>query len=313
LGYADAGQNHDRWFGALFGRAEPDLIEHYFYILLEILHTAKQDGEDYNRSVKILPGVSVLEPVELMCIAKDDELPEWVKQDVEPCVEEEETPDPCSFIGPLKYLSLEKYESLLESHISEDLLKHIPEIKKYLLSEKCKAVFVPEVWQGIKGIDNLKLQTKDSLPSSINPPARPVNKRVFEPAQKEFERMLTYFYTKNESPWASPLVIAPKTTKPFIRICGDYVTVNNYIVRSHYTIPNVLHELQKCSEFRLFVIHDNLLVCAHDYDDAHDYRKLQLMIDRAYKRNVVLKMTKSWLGVKKVRFFGYDVTHGKFE
>jgi hypothetical protein len=65
--------------------------------------------------------------------------------------------------------------------------------------------------------------------------------------------MLTYFYTKSESPWASPLVIAPKVTKPFIRICGDYVTVNNYIVRPHYTIPSVLHELQKCSEFRVFV------------------------------------------------------------
>jgi hypothetical protein len=60
----------------------------------------------------------------------------------------------------------------------------------------------------------------------------------------------------------------------------------------------------------MIVIHDNLLVCAHDYDDA--YRKLQLVIDRAYERNVVLKMAKSWLGVKKVRFFGYDVTHGEF-
>jgi hypothetical protein len=103
---------------------------------------------------------------------------------VEPCVEEEETPDPCSFTGPLNYLSmsrdeaLEEYEGLLESHISEDFLKHIPEIREYLLSEKCKAVFVPEVWQGIKGIDDLRLQTKDSLPSSIKPPARPVNKRV---------------------------------------------------------------------------------------------------------------------------------------
>jgi hypothetical protein len=39
----------------------PDLIEHYFYILLEILHTAKQDGEDYNRNIKILPRMNVLD------------------------------------------------------------------------------------------------------------------------------------------------------------------------------------------------------------------------------------------------------------
>jgi hypothetical protein len=43
--------------------------------------------------------------------------------------------------------ALEEYGELLESHISEDLLKHTPEIKEYLLSDKCKAVFVPEVWQ----------------------------------------------------------------------------------------------------------------------------------------------------------------------
>jgi hypothetical protein len=134
--------------------------------MLEILHPAEQDGEDYNRNIKILPWMNVLEPVEPICIAKDDELPEWVKQDVEPCVEEEETPDPCSFTGPLNYLSmsrdeaLEEYECLLESHISEDFLKHIPEIKEYLLSEKCKAVFVPEVWQGIKGIDDLGFVAK---------------------------------------------------------------------------------------------------------------------------------------------------------
>jgi hypothetical protein len=96
-----------------------------------------------------------------------------------------------------------------------------------LFSEKFKAVFVPELWQDIKGIGDLKLQTIDSLSTSIKPPAGPVNKRVFEPVKKEFERMLTYFYTKSESPWASPLVIAPKATKPFIRICGDYVKVNN--------------------------------------------------------------------------------------
>jgi hypothetical protein len=61
----------------------------------------------------------------------------------------------------------------------------------------------------------------------------------------------------------------------------------------------------------MIVIHDNLLVCAHDYDDA--YRKLQLVIDRAYERNLVLKIAMSWLGMKKVRFLGYDVSHGKFE
>jgi hypothetical protein len=37
--------------------------------------------------------VNVLEAVESIRVAEDDEPPEWVKQDVEPCVEDEETPD----------------------------------------------------------------------------------------------------------------------------------------------------------------------------------------------------------------------------
>jgi hypothetical protein len=56
------------------------------------------------------------------------------------------------------------------------------------------------------------------------------------------------------------------------------------------------------------IIFDNLLVLAHDYQDAEE--KLQKVIKKAAEANLVLKMKKSWLGVKQVKFFGYECTKG---
>ena len=53
------------------------------------------------------------------------------------------------------------------------------------------------------------------------------------------------------------------------------------------------------------VIFDNVLLLAHDQDDA--CKKLRMFLERCRKHNVFLKMSKS------VKFFGYKVTYGKRE
>ena len=50
-------------------------------------------------------------------------------------------------------------------------------------------------------------------------------------------------------------------------------------------------------------IFDNFLLLADDYQDA--YKKLEMVIDRCIQRNVYLKFSKTWLGFKEVKFFGY--------
>jgi hypothetical protein len=97
-------------------------------------------------------------------------------------------------------------------------------VNTYLLSQECKDVFVPMNWEGIRGIPDLELETKPTLTSSIKAPFRPVNEKINEAAKAKFERMKTYFYEPSFSKWTSSLVLAPKATKPFIRICGNYVT-----------------------------------------------------------------------------------------
>ena len=50
-------------------------------------------------------------------------------------------------------------------------------------------------------------------------------------------------------------------------------------------------------------IFDNVLLLAHDYHDA--YEKFVKFIERCLHRNVYLKFSKTWLGFKEVKFFGY--------
>jgi hypothetical protein len=65
-----------------------------------------------------------------------------------------------------------------------------------------------------------------------------------------------------------------------------------------------------CSEF-MIVIFDNLLLLAHDLDDA--YTKLEGILDRCIKRNVVLKFPKTSLGFPTVQFFGYQFSHNDYK
>lgn len=58
-------------------------------------------------------------------------------------------------------------------------------------------------------------------------------------------------------------------------------------------------------------IFDNLLVLAHDYEDA--YRKVEIILDRCIERNVFLKFSKSWLGFDHAKFFGYICKLGYYE
>ena len=313
-------------------------------------------------------------------------LPPWTKPP-EVCPEEDETPDPLAFgEDVLHYLEMsvdearKEYLELLGSHVSEEMQKECPEIMELLSSELALDVFVPSEWQGLK-VPPLVFSVKPGLPERMMTRARPIRPELFETAKKEFDRLSTYFYevdpTKCTSPIASPLVIAPKATAPFLRYCGDYRRINDFIEIPQQPIPIVQHELVKASKFKVFVdldatnsfhqfplseaashllsvqtpwglvrpkflpegvgpasgilqstvrqifcgyedfddwiipIFDNFLICAHDHQDA--LVKLEKVLMRAREFNLILKMKKSWIGMDKVSFFGYDIKHGSWE
>ena len=49
------------------------------------------------------------------------------------------------------------------------------------------------------------------------------------------------------------MVVAPKTTAPFICLCIDLTRVNNYLKYGHYPIPNVRHMIEESQEFNCFI------------------------------------------------------------
>ena len=302
----------------------------------------------------------------------------WAEEPIV-CPEEAATPDPLAFGEDiLRFMELsveesrQEYLDLLPKHVSEGMAKACPKVFDLLKSNMAQEIFAPSTWPGMKVLPAV-MDILSPLPNRLTPAARPVRPALFAAAKQEFERLRQYFYVDSRSSIASPLVIAPKATAPFIRFCGDYREINKYISIPQQPIPIVQHELVKAAKYKVYVdldmansfhqiplseefsnilsvrtpwglvrpkflpegvgpasgllqhlvreifepfeewtivIFDNFLVLADDYDDA--YNKLQLVLQRCQEYGVILKLKKSFIGVDKVTFFGYEVRHGQW-
>ena len=134
------------------------------------------------------------------------------------------------------------YLDILDSHVHLEFAKKTKIIE--LLRTKGAKVFVPQNWEGIK-VKPLHIVFIEGIPAIMKPKARPINPKLFEHSKKEFDRLLSYMYVRCDGPVASPLIIAPKATAPFIRFCGDYQAVNKFI--PHWHIP-ISHPQRTTSE-----------------------------------------------------------------
>jgi hypothetical protein len=83
------------------------------------------------------------------------------------------------------------------------------------------------------------------------------------------------------------MVIAPKATNPFIRICGDYRVMNEWMEGCHHPIPNVQLMLHKLKTARYFI----------DLDLTNAFHQIRLHPDSAAK----LSLATAW-GQFKPRF-----------
>ena len=170
--------------------------------------------------------------------------------------EEADTPMPCAFPEFLHFTSVTteeavaKYNSLLTEHVAQEFAATTNVIQ--LLKSKGARVFLPQNWDGINGIEPLELTFREAIPK-MKPKARPVNPKLFDNAKAEFDRLQKYMYRPSNSDVASPIVLAAKATKPWIRFCGDYTKVNRYIVNGHYPIPKVIHEIERLIQFKFYL------------------------------------------------------------
>jgi hypothetical protein len=240
----------------------PDIVRTYLRVFQHMLEDAAemaQEGlflghlEDLATEIHLLRSMSLDELKE----SYPDVQSSWSRPMDEIAPEELETEEPCSFTGPLYYLSKpydeirEEYFGMFDKHIAPEWRFH-PRLLELLNSEKARLVFTPEDWHGINGIE-LDFDFDENMPKVHRERARPINPKLRAPLEAEFKRMSTYMYVVSDSPIACPLVVAPKATFPFIRICGDYVWVNKWIKVGQYYIPLVMKEMEKAAGAKYYL------------------------------------------------------------
>ena len=112
--------------------------------------------------------------------------------------------------------------------------------------------FVPSNWEGIN-TEDVHIDFDPSMPKSRKIPCRPIPHKRVEPVTKEIKRLCSYHLLPSNSSIVSALVVADKATDPFVRLCGDYRWVNNYVLLQHGWIPVVQDALAKLKGFNYYI------------------------------------------------------------
>ena len=162
---------------------------------------------------------------------------------------------PDSFPGLIDVLdstAQEKFRELKElqtTRVNSDLPKRCELIA---VLDKFAGVFYQSNFDGLKHIQPIDLETKADMPLQHKPEFRYVSVKDEEAFNKEINRMKTSMYTVSQSPIVHPIVVAPKATSPFIRICGDYRWINQYIVKPHWPIPIVKDAMRVLQKGKIY-------------------------------------------------------------
>jgi hypothetical protein len=262
----------------------PDIIHKFGKLFIsmisDVLQQPTQPSNNMGENVHISLNQLSLEP-SLFATQSTNAYPWQTPVIVAP--EDENTPLPCSATAWLNHIDTQydkkvsDYHSQIEEHVSKEF-RDSTDIVKLLQSPEVIAVFCPKEWTGINGVEPVHIEFNSALPERVKPPHRHINPKLLEHAKLEFNRLSGYFYRPSTSPVASPIVIAPKATAPYIRFCGDYVFINKYITVGHFPMPRVQHELEKIKQFSVFA----------DLDWTNAYHQLRLDAETSRKLSVVV-------------------------
>lgn len=188
------------------------------------------------------------------------------------CPEDESTPLPVLFPDDIIYFmettveqSRQEHCDMLNDHISKEFIQACPEVIDFLQSDVALDVFAPREWKGIK-VDPIELEFHPDIHKLKPKRPRPIRMNMLDNVKKELDRLGKYMLADSKSAVVSPMTVAPKTTEPFLRICGDYKDANTYVVINYYHIPKPEEEIKKASAFRIYI----------DLDLANSFHQLRL-------------------------------------
>jgi len=222
----------------------PAILKHFTPLLVSMIYGAQLHDEESVNGLNSL---------------NDDLVEPWSDPNAVDAPEDSDTPIPCSFPTVLYYMELshdeavKEYLDLIPTQVSSDFLHGTQKPLMKLLTSLGVRVFVPTNWNGLTQIDPIKIETLPDMPTQHRPKARPISPKLWEHAASELRRLQGYMYRASSSPVASPIVVAPKATAPFIRMCGDYTWLNPYLLSLNFPIPHVQQELNKICKFEVFL------------------------------------------------------------
>ena len=229
----------------------PDVLKNFLPLFAQMLNDAQNSVAQVtteSEDTVINENPELLKPFEKIL---------WSNGETIEAPEDAETPMPSHFDPVLQFMeipydeAMKEYHDILDKHIGEKL-KDSVEFRKLLTSKLALGRFVPVKWEGIT-CPPLHLKVRDNFPLSHKIQSRPINPRMYQHTKKEFDRLMQYMYKPSTSQWASPLVVAPKATEPFIRFCGDYRWFNAFCELPQAYIPRVQYEIEKAMGFQIFV------------------------------------------------------------
>ena len=141
-------------------------------------------------------------------------------------------------------------DELMETLVNPDLrlrCEVITLIKEYY------DVFIQSNFDGISGVGEIHIDTTPDMPKVIMPHTQRVPKALNDAFIKEVNRLTHTLWTPCESTTVANIVIAAKATEPWIRLCGNYIRVNGYILKLHWPIPIIRDALEVIARGRLFL------------------------------------------------------------
>ena len=203
------------------------------------------DNQESYPAPEFRPGINMISNEELLELnplyqrlidGDPDAYYPWIENLEEIAEEEAAIPIPSGYSYALYTMQTEKsqllaeYKELLKTHVTDEFAAAVP-ILQFMLEEGVKVFTgIHMNWKGIQGIPLFELEWRKDTPAVLKPKCRPIRKAIYDNAEKEFRRLLGYLLYKSDSSVGSNIVVASKSTFSFIRICGDYVKINEFII-----------------------------------------------------------------------------------
>jgi hypothetical protein len=115
-----------------------------------------------------------------------------------------------------------------------------------------KNCFVFRKWDGICGLPPIKLEWDPGMPTSHRGYTPKISEQLRPYVLNQWQKQSNFVYEQMYSPWASPLVIAPKPAPDMVRLCGDYTWTKKWLRMIHWSYPDPKDSLDRLKGMRFF-------------------------------------------------------------